>query len=66
MSLRKIKNRALKKLHFLLERRAKLWRDEMELWEWSPPVGREFGSPDFDRLEREAADSLRRHQGSVE
>lgn len=66
MSLRKIKNRTLRKLQFLLDRRAKLWRDEMELWEWSPPVGREFGSPDFDRLEQEAALRLRRHQGPVE
>jgi hypothetical protein len=66
MSLRKIRYRALRKLQFLLDRRAKLWRDELELWEWSPPVGGEFGSPDFDRLEREAADRLRSHQGPGE
>lgn len=62
MSMRKIKKQVMRKLRSQLDRRAKLWCEEMELWEWSPPVGREFGSPDFDRLEREAADRLRRHQ----
>lgn len=66
MSIRKIKKRVLWKLRIQLDRKARRWRYEMELWEWSPPVGMEFGSPEFDELEREADERLRLRQRPIE
>lgn len=33
-----------------LRRRQSLLEEELRLWDRMPPVGREFGSPDFERL----------------
>lgn len=33
-----------------LRRRRNLFEEELRLWDRMPPVGREFGSPDFERL----------------
>lgn len=30
--------------------RQAIFEDDVRLWDRSPPVGREFGSPDFERL----------------
>ncbi len=34
----------------LLRQRRRLFEQEMQLWDQMPAVGREFGSPDFERL----------------
>lgn len=49
-SLRKRKSQAMRSLH------RKRWLDaewEDRLWDQMPAVGREFGSPDFERLMEE-------------
>lgn len=66
MSIRRIKYQALRKLRIQIKRREKLWFDEMVLWDRITPVGREFGSPDYERLEREAIEGYRSHEGRAE
>jgi len=34
----------------VLRKRRDLFDEELRLWDQMPPVGREFGSPDFARL----------------
>lgn len=45
----------------LKQRSASSFEDELREWDEMPPVGREFGSPDFDRL----MDEDFRHQKGV-
>jgi hypothetical protein len=50
---RKIKYRALKALRHRIRIRRD-WDYTLREWGAAPPVGHEFGSPDFERLAREA------------
>lgn len=53
MNIRMIKRRAYRSALFLIEERKRWYSDDMRAWERVPPVGREFGSPDYERLVRE-------------
>lgn len=45
--------RRLKAWKSLTAHRRRCFEAEARLWDSMPPVGREFGSPDFDRLMEE-------------
>lgn len=49
MKARKAKRRVLRLMHSRLHMRS-LELDELRRWDDIAPVGREFGSPDFDQL----------------
>jgi len=53
MSARKIKRRILRLMHARLHGKFIWLTDELLAWERVVPVGREFGSPDFERLMEE-------------
>lgn len=58
MNARKAKSRILRLMHSRLHKRS-LELDELRRWDDIAPVGREFGSPDFERL---LAEDVRRWQ----
>lgn len=50
MSARKIKRRISGLMYARLYGKSDRLSDELQLWERIAPIGREFGSPDFERL----------------
>lgn len=50
MSVRKIKRRISNLMYARLYRKPVRLSDELRFWNNIAPVGREFGSPDFERL----------------
>lgn len=53
MSARKAKHRVLRLMHSHLHKRFVELDAELQLWDRLAPIGREFGSPDFERLHAE-------------
>lgn len=53
MSARKIKRRISRLMYARLCRKPVRLSDELKFWNNIVPVGREFGSPDFERLMEE-------------
>lgn len=54
MSIRRIKRRTYRGFQARLQRRRRWYTAEDIEWDHMPPIGWEFGSPDYERLEREA------------
>lgn len=53
MSARKTKRRVLRLMRARLQGKFAWFDDELRAWDRIEPVGREFGSPDFERLMEE-------------
>lgn len=63
MSARKIKARVCRRLASRFHSARQSFLDELWLWEYTPPVGMEFGSPAFDALMQQAPENGEQREG---